>query len=130
MALPRVATTYFEALSSGRFAEAAECFARDGFYSHPAYDPGGQGPTSVRMEARGRDAIRDVFEARGHRDWVHQSRSDTVNDRFYVEGRVRTGAGEELLSYLAVGELGSDGLIDRYVAYDARPPVGGPGEHS
>src|SRR5690606_19660864 len=99
-------------------------FSADGFYSHPAYDPEGSGPTSQRMEAHGRDGIEAIFHARGVRDWVHDSRADTVGDRFYVEGQVTTGAGEELLSYLAVGQLDDEGLIGSYIAYDARPPVG------
>lgn len=126
MALPASADRYFAHLAAGRFDEAAACFSENGFYSHPAYDPEGSGPTSRRMEATGRHAIRALFEARGKREWVHESRSDSVGDRFYVEGRVREGAGaiEELLSYLAVGTLDADGRIASYIAYDARPPAG------
>lgn len=119
-----MASRYFEHLAAGRFADAANCFTEDGFYSHPAYDPGSTGPTSRRMEAHGRAEIQAVFEARGVRDWVHDARSDVIGDRFYVEGRVRDGSGDELLSYLARGRLGADGLIASYVAYDSRPPVG------
>lgn len=123
MSLPAVVVAYFDHLASGRFEDAARCFSADGFYSHPAYDPGASGPTATRLEARGRDEIRKLFELRGVRAWTHESRSDTIGSRFYVEGRVREADGSILLSYLAAGLL-VDGLISRYVAYDARPPVG------
>jgi hypothetical protein len=128
MSLPAVAVEYFEHLTAGRFAEASGCFGESAFYSHPAYDPDLTGPTSRRMEAWGREAIQRLFEARGPRAWTHSSRSDTVGDRFYVEGRVTDRAGSELLSYLAVGRVGEDGLLASYVAYDARPPVGREGD--
>ncbi|MEU7766564.1 hypothetical protein AB0B25_15715 [Nocardia sp. NPDC049190] len=126
MSLPAVAIEYFEYLTAGRFAEASRCFSEDAFYSHPACDPDLSGPASHRMEASGRQAIERLFEARGPRDWTHASRADTVGDRFYVEGRVTEKSGAELLS--AVGLVGMDGLIARYVAYDSRPPVGRAGE--
>jgi hypothetical protein len=124
MSLPTVAIEYFKHLTAGHFAEASRCFSEDAFYSHPAYDPDLTGPTSRRMEAWGREAIERLFEARGPRAWTHESRFDTVGDRFYVEGWVTEESGAELLSYLAVGLVGTDGLIARYVAYDSRPPVG------
>lgn len=124
MSLPEIATEYFGHLSSGRFAQAAACFSEDGFYSHPAYDPGLPGPTGRRLEARGRREIEAVFELRGDRDWHHELTSDTVDRRFYVNGVVRTSEGALLLSYLSVGELDEHGLIARYEAYDSRPPIG------
>jgi hypothetical protein len=124
MTLPDVATAYFGHLSAGRFAEAAACFSVGGFYSHPPYDPGADGPTGRRIEARGRAEIEAVFRLRGPRDWHHELTSDTAGSRFYVDGVVRTSDGAALLSYLSVGELDDDGLISRYVAYDSRPPVG------
>jgi hypothetical protein len=127
MSLPAVAVAYLDHLTAGRFADAARCFGETGFYSHPAYDPDATGPTSRRLEARGRVAIQEVFELRGVRSWTHDIRSDSVDDRFYIDGRVRDSLGAEVLSYLAVGRLGDDGLIQSYVVYDARPPVGDPG---
>jgi hypothetical protein len=126
MTLPEIATSYFGHLSAGSFAAAAACFSADGFYSHPPYDPGSDGPTGRRIEARGRAEIESVFGLRGPRDWHHELASDTIGRRFYVEGVVRTSDDVALLSYLSVGDLDDDGLICRYVAYDSRPPVGLP----
>lgn len=124
MTLPEIVTRYFSHLSAGHFAEAAACFSDDGFYSHPPYDPGVDGPTGRRLEARGRRQIEAVFELRGHRDWHHQLTADTVGRRFYIDGVVKLADGDLLLSYLSVGELDDAGLIKKYVAYDSRPAVG------
>ena len=123
MTLPDIVATYFTLLSSGRFEEAAACFTPDGFYSHPAYDPESDGPTGSRLEARGREAIARLFGIRGERNWTHDTRSDTIGDRFYVDGVARLEDGVEILSFLSVGLL-DDGLIASYIVYDSRPPVG------
>lgn len=123
MSLPDIVVDYFRLLSSGDFEAAAACFAEDGFYSHPAYDPGSDGPTSGRLEAHGRQAIVRQFRLRGDRSWTHEVVSDTVGDRFYVEGIARDASGVVALSFLSIGVL-SDGLIASYVAYDSRPAVG------
>lgn len=123
MTLPDIVTTYFQLLAGGDFDGAAACFTEDGFYSHPAYDPGAEGPTGGRLEARGRAAIARQFRIRGDRAWTHETVADTVGSRFYVEGVARDGSGVPVLSFLSVGVL-ADGLIASYVAYDSRPPVG------
>ncbi|MGC9671389.1 hypothetical protein ACNTMW_33200 [Planosporangium sp. 12N6] len=124
MTLPQIVTDYFRFLSAGQFEEAAACFSADAFYSHPPYDPGSDGVTASRLEARGTDSLVRLFRARGKRDWSHETRSDTVENRFYIEGVVRDADGAEVLSFLSAGQLDDNGLIARYVAYDSRPPVG------
>jgi ketosteroid isomerase-like protein len=124
MTLPQVVTDYFRFLSAGKFEEAAACFAADAFYSHPPYDPGADGVTASRLEARGTDSLVRLFRARGERNWSHEIRSDTVENRFYIECVVHEASGAEILSFLSVGYLDDDGLIASYVAYDSRPPVG------
>jgi ketosteroid isomerase-like protein len=124
MTLPQIVTDYFRFLSAGKFEDAAACFAADAFYSHPPYDPGSDGVTASRLEARGTDSLVRLFRARGERNWSHEIRSDTMENRFYIEGVVRDASGAEVLSFLSVGYLDDNGLIARYVAYDSRPPVG------
>jgi ketosteroid isomerase-like protein len=124
MSLPTIVADYFRLLAAGDFAAAAACFSPDGFYSHPAYDPGSSGPTGGRLEARGREAIARMFQMRGPRSWTHDVRSDTVGDRFYIEGVACDETGREVLSFLSVGSIDASGLISSYVAYDSRPPVG------
>ncbi|MCW2638096.1 MAG: hypothetical protein JWP76_402 [Dactylosporangium sp.] len=124
MTLPQIVTDYFRLLGTGKFEEAAACFSADAFYSHPPYDPGSDGVTAFRLEARGTDSLIRLFRARGERNWMHEVRSDTVENRFYVQGVVRDASGAEVLSFLSVGHLDDSGLIASYVAYDSRPPVG------
>jgi ketosteroid isomerase-like protein len=124
MTLPQIVTDYFRFLSAGKFEEAAACFSGDAFYSHPPYDPGSDGVTALRLEARGTDSLVRLFRARGKRNWLHEIRSDTTENRFYIEGVVRDADGAEVLSFLSAGQLDHNGLIERYVAYDSRPPVG------
>jgi hypothetical protein len=124
MTLPQIVTDYFRLLAAGKFEEAVACFSADAFYSHPPYDPGSDRVTASRLEARGTDSLVRLFRARGERNWSHEVRSDTVENRFYVEGVVRDVSGAEVLSFLSVGRLDDSGLIASYVAHDSRPPVG------
>jgi len=127
MALPPVLEEYFSNLRAGRLDEALDSFTPDTFYSHSAYDPGADGPTGVRQEAWGRDALRRMWELRQQRNWQHHIEASFVDDRFFLEGEVVDGAtGEPVFSFLSSGRFSPDGLISSYVEYDTRPPVGKP----
>ncbi|WP_269304974.1 hypothetical protein [Aeromicrobium sp. HA] len=126
MTIPPALTSYFEHLAAGDFVRAAGCFTPKCFYSHPPYEPGAEGPLGRRVEATSRAELRRLFELRGKRDWHHETRVSVAGQRFFVEGAVRDGDGTLVLSYLSSGSVGESGLIERYVAYDSRPPVGQP----
>lgn len=124
MELPDIAKKYFGHVVEGDFEAAAECFSPDVFYSHEAYDPGTDGPTGRRMEARGRAELVRMLNMRGPRRWKHHMRVDTVGDRFFIEGTMTDEDDAPVFSFVSVGTLTSDGLIQSYIEYDARPPVG------
>lgn len=126
MDLPALVNDYFVHLAAGRLFEATQSFAEDVFYSHEAYDPGTQGPTSTRLEARGRQALLRMFHLRAERprSWRHEYEATMAGDKFFIHGRAIDADDKPVLSFLAEGRFDSAGLISSYVEYDTRPPVG------
>jgi ketosteroid isomerase-like protein len=126
MELPALVKDYFTHLAAGRLSEATQSFAPDVFYSHEAYDPGTPGPTSTRLEARGRDALLQMFTLRAQRPrtWRHEYEATMAGDKFFIHGRAIDADNQPVLSFLAEGKFNADGLISSYIEYDTRPPVG------
>lgn len=117
--------SYFHHLRAGNFEEAVTSFTDDAFYSHNAYDPGSDGPTGSRLEARGHSAILRMWNLRGERDWQQQMEVTVVGDKFFLEGDVTARTtGERFMTFLSSGRFAADGRIEYYVEYDSRPPVG------
>ncbi|HSS09175.1 MAG TPA: nuclear transport factor 2 family protein, partial [Acidimicrobiales bacterium] len=101
---------------------AADCFTEDLFYSHPPYSAEHNG--GLRHEVRGRAALIELFQARGHRPVSHEIRSSATDGSVaFVQG-VFTVNGEVGGSFVSVVELAADGRIASYAAYASVPAVG------
>lgn len=109
-----VIDAYLDRLEEGAFAEAADCFSEDALYSHPPYRDGGE-----RVDVRGREALRALFEQRGRQPWRHRILvAVQAGPHCLLEGDVRN-----LGSFISSVTLDGDGRIRRYVTFYTEPAV-------
>lgn len=112
---------YFEALERFDLEAAADCFSGDVFYSHPAYSH--ESRKGTRHEVRGREALIELFKARGPRPTQHRvDRALSEGDHGFVEGAFISG--DTRGSFVSTVTLDADGRISSYAAYSSIPPVG------
>jgi len=124
-AIPERLAAYYDAIDAGRFDEAADQFAGDCLYAVP--------PTGIETQPRvvteGRDALRNRFDARGHRPRTHVVQLCVAEgNQCLLEGIVTDAAnGAPVATFVGSAGLSStDGRIERYLAYacdGARDPI-------
>lgn len=116
----RVLVEYLEALERFDLDAALACFAEDVEYSHAPFR---HLPGTGRRVARGRAALRELFEARGPLPIGHVvDTAAAAGDRCLVAGFVvRDGVDEA--SFVSDFELSAEGLIRSYVGYSTAPPA-------
>lgn len=122
--LPAVLATYYRAIDTDRFAEAAATFSTEGLYAVPLP---GVIETGPRTETVGRAALEERFLERGPKPWRHVVTLCVVaGPDALVEGVLVDDAGTETASFVGSAHIGPDGLLDRYLAFScagARDPV-------
>jgi ketosteroid isomerase-like protein len=111
-------TEYLRALERFDVDAAVACFTEDVEYSHAPFR---HQPGTGRRVARGRDALRALFEARGPRPHVHEIEVAAASGaRAFVSG-FTINEGELEASFISDVELAPDGLIATYVGYSIAP---------
>jgi ketosteroid isomerase-like protein len=102
---------YFDAIDRGDVDATTDAFAADAVYIRPSLQV--RGALDI---ARGREQLRDFFEARGKKPFRHVVESSVVDgSECFVEG-VATQDGAAIASFLVHVTLDHDGLITRYFA--------------
>jgi ketosteroid isomerase-like protein len=117
-----IVARYLEALERFDLEAATDCFTEDLVYSHPHYSAEDNG--GLRHEVRGKEALIELFQERGHRPVSHKIRSSATDGSVsFVEGEF-TVNDEVRESFVSVVELAGDGRIASYAAYASVPAVG------
>jgi ketosteroid isomerase-like protein len=102
---------YFDAIDRGDVDATTDAFAADAVYIRPSLQV--RGALDV---ARGREQLREFFEARGKKPFRHVVESSVADgSECFVEG-VATQDGAAIASFLVHASLDHDGLITRYFA--------------
>lgn len=114
---------YFDALDTGRFADAAACFSDTTLYSHPPYkDPSIGGPGRANFE--GRASLEAAFHRRGIQRIDHLIVANHQRGpHLLLEGIVNDADGNLVGTFVSSATLDVEGLIDRYVAFYCQPGV-------
>jgi ketosteroid isomerase-like protein len=114
---------YFDALDTGRFEAAADCFSPDVLYSHPPYKHTGI-TTPGRVEFRGRAELLDAFRRRGRQSFGHVI---TVciqrGPHAILEGAVHDLPDGRSGSFISSLTLDGTGRIRRYVSFYCEPAI-------
>ena len=114
LALDHPLKPYFDALDVGDVEALAECFAEDGVYIHPPWDPAKQ---NRLFAVAGKAALRDYFAKRGKQPQHHRILFAAVNgSSCFIEGR-GGGEGVRLHAFVSHAIFDGEGKIKRYVAF-------------
>lgn len=115
---------FFSELIAEDYEAAVDCFAEDGFYSHPPFV--WQSPGAPRAETHGRVELLDLLSQRmGRKISLTLLRGAVArpDGRVFLEGFVRDESGTTVQSFVSLLRV-SGGKLVEYVAYDSGPPVG------
>jgi ketosteroid isomerase-like protein len=120
--VPAALAAYLHALDAGLRAEAVEQFSPDVRYAVPPSEVPETGPRRV---AHGREELLAWFVERGPAEHEHEVRLCVdEGPSCLVEGvTVHRLSGRPLATFAASLQLDADGLINRYLAFIANPPV-------
>lgn len=114
--LPVAVGSYYRALDAGQFEQAAGCFAQDVLYAVPRAGAAAGDPLNV---LEGRSALTSYFKQRGKQAYEHRVNvCSTVGNSCLLEG-VTEQDGGALRTFVASVQLDEDGLILRYLAFQA-----------
>src|SRR5262249_39300987 len=113
---------YYIDLDAGRLRDAARHFSDDVVYAIP---PAGEIETNPRVVHRGRDALIAWFGRRGVIASAHEVLLCVREaSSCLLEGVTRDATtGGATASFVASAQLGGDGLVTRYLAYQCTPPA-------
>jgi ketosteroid isomerase-like protein len=122
--VPASLAAYWDALDSGRFAAAADCFSTDAVYAVPrARDH----ETDARTVTVGAAPLRERFEQRGAQPWRHVPLLCVADEHSaLIEGVLREPHEQPVATYVCSTTFGEEGRIDRYLAFScggARDPI-------
>lgn len=122
--LPAILATYYDAIDSDRFEEAAATFGSDGRYAVPLP---GMVETGPRTETTGSAALFERFTERGPKPWRHVVRLCVVEGAdALVEGVLVDDRDAAISTFVGSARIGERGLIERYLAFScpgARDPI-------
>ena len=120
--LPKALANYFDALDDGRLDEASEAYAQDVLYAVP---PAGRIETDPRSVSNGRATVRERFERRGPKPYVHEILLCMVEGRDAIlEGLTRNrSTGAPLSSFASSLQVDDQGLVCRYLAFQCAPEI-------
>jgi hypothetical protein len=122
--LPAILPTYYDAIDSDRFEEAAATLGSDGRYAVPLP---GMVETGPRTETTGSAALFERFTERGTKPWRHVVRLCVVEGAdALVEGVLVDDRGAAISTFVGSARIGERGLIERYLAFScpgARDPI-------
>ena len=125
----RLVHQYFDALDTGDFDAAAECFSDDVVYSHPPYRHTGI-DGDHRIEFHGRRQPREAFEQRGRTDFDHRILELAQRGPHCMfEGVVEGLPDERSGSFISSMTLDASGRIRRYVSFYCEPSIPYPNPH-
>jgi hypothetical protein len=117
--VPGALADYFGNLDDDRPEAAAESFSADAVYARPAPDSAEVAP---RLIIEGRDAIRQLFVARGSKPWRHRVIVCAVDGTdCLIEGITELESGEPGSSFAGAAQLDREGRVKRYVAFTCEP---------
>jgi hypothetical protein len=117
--VPAALAAYYENLDDNRPEAAAESFSADAVYARPVPDSAEVAP---RLIIEGRDAIRELFLARGSKPWRHRLVVCMVDGTdCLLEGTTELPSGETGSTFAGVAQLDQQGLVTRYIAFTCEP---------
>ena len=127
--LPAALAEYYAKLDADRPAEASISFSADAVYGRPVADAAEVAP---RLVIEGRQAIEELFVARGSKPWRHRVLMSAVEGTdCLLEGVTEAAGGEVRSTFAATAQLDGAGRVSRYVAFMCEPvtePGVAPGE--
>jgi len=130
----RTLVEYFAALEARDMDALLACFTDDVRYQHPPYGLAGHpghedDDPEAWNEARGKDALRGLFEFRGdHPGFTHHITTFARDrDVCMIQGYTATDGKPNEMTFMAAARVDETGLISEYQPYfwrDHRPIIG------
>lgn len=106
---------FFNAMDLADYGTTQSLFATDAVWVGPPFSPGQAGFATGMVQLEGLDAIKEGWEARGHRDSRHEIVIEsTRGHEWFAEGRISLDGHERVL--LMHVTFNDAGLIERFVA--------------